>query len=66
MVCLSLLVMDAMANAINKLIADPELRIRLGQQARETAVKNHSWEQYFSQLETVFDSVKNTSMSHNK
>ena len=57
---------DAMASAINKLISDPELRLRLGQRARETAVKNHSWEQYFSQLETVFESVKNTSMSHNR
>jgi glycosyltransferase involved in cell wall biosynthesis len=55
---------EAMASAINRLIADPNLRSRLGQQARETAVNNHSWEQYFSKLETVFESVKNTSMSH--
>jgi glycosyltransferase involved in cell wall biosynthesis len=51
---------DAMTDAINRLIVDPDLRARLGQQARETAVKNHSWEQYLSQLEILFESVSKT------
>lgn len=44
---------DALADSLNRLIADPELRGRLGRQARENALKEHSWEQYLSRLETV-------------
>ncbi len=47
----------ALANSIHRLIADPGLRDRLGNQAREDALKNHSWEQYLSNLEHTFDEV---------
>jgi glycosyltransferase involved in cell wall biosynthesis len=52
---------NALASAIHRLIADPELRARLGQQARADAVSHHSWEQYLSQLEGIFHNVVNTS-----
>jgi starch synthase len=47
----------ALANAIKKLIEDSSLRMRLGKQAREDAVRDHSWEQYLSRLENVFMDV---------
>jgi len=47
----------AMATAIKRLIADEDLRMRLGWQAREDAVRKHSWKQYISRLEDVFDDV---------
>jgi glycosyltransferase involved in cell wall biosynthesis len=47
----------ALANAINKLIEDIQMRIELGKKAREDAVLNHSWEQYLSRLENVFIDV---------
>jgi glycosyltransferase involved in cell wall biosynthesis len=48
---------SAMAAALAKLISDPALRSRLGQQAREDAVRKHSWETYFSRLECLFGAV---------
>ena len=44
----------ALANAVNILIEDAPLRTRLGEQARNDAMQNYSWEQYLSQLESVF------------
>jgi len=44
----------ALANAIDMLIEDVPLRTRLGEQARNDAVQNYSWEQYLSRLECVF------------
>jgi glycosyltransferase involved in cell wall biosynthesis len=44
---------EALAGMIERLIADADLRDRLGRQAREDAVKDHSWEQYLSQLEQI-------------
>jgi glycosyltransferase involved in cell wall biosynthesis len=46
---------DVLAGVINRLIKDTDLRDRLGKQAREDALKNHSWEQYRSQLENVLN-----------
>lgn len=46
-----------MTDALLTLIKDASLRERLGQQAREDAVKKHSWEQYISRLECLFASV---------
>jgi glycosyltransferase involved in cell wall biosynthesis len=46
-----------MADAIMRLITDKDLRVRLGQQAREDAVQYHSWEKYLWRLEKVFTSV---------
>lgn len=43
----------ALAQGIERLIADPSLRERLGWQAREDAMRYHSWEQYLSRLEAV-------------
>jgi glycosyltransferase involved in cell wall biosynthesis len=52
----------ALANAINKLIVDVPLRRRLGKQAREDALHNHSWEQYISCLESVLMDAVHTTM----
>ncbi|HAV76802.1 MAG TPA: hypothetical protein DCX53_05540 [Anaerolineae bacterium] len=46
-----------MSEAILRLIEDDDLRVRLGQQARDDAVRKHSWEQYISRLEKVFRDV---------
>jgi glycosyltransferase involved in cell wall biosynthesis len=48
---------SAMAAALKKLIDDAALRSRLGQQAREDAVRKHSWEHYVSRLERVYAAV---------
>jgi glycosyltransferase involved in cell wall biosynthesis len=47
----------AMAGALKRLIVDPDLRMRLGQQAREDAVQKHSWNQYVSRLERLYAAV---------
>lgn len=47
----------AMAAALERLFGDETLRLRLGQQARADAVREHSWEYYFSRLERVFNAV---------
>jgi glycosyltransferase involved in cell wall biosynthesis len=49
----------AMAAALKVLIGDPCLRSRLGQQAREDAVRKYSWEHYLSRLECVYEAVIN-------
>ncbi len=45
------------AESTLKLINDPEERSRLGQNAREQAVKQYSWEQYTSRLEEIYLSL---------
>jgi glycosyltransferase involved in cell wall biosynthesis len=45
------------AEATLKLIGDPEQRRRLGQNARERAVKQFSWEHYTRRLEEIYFSV---------
>jgi glycosyltransferase involved in cell wall biosynthesis len=47
----------AMTAALQRLIGSPALRSQLGQQAREDAVRKHSWEHYLSRLERVFAAV---------
>lgn len=47
----------ALTAALERLLADANLRSRLGRQAREDAVRNHSWEQYFTRLERLFKAV---------
>lgn len=47
----------ALASALTRLIGDTILRSRLGQQAREDAVRKHSWEHYVSRLERVYAAV---------
>ena len=46
-----------MADAVIRLIENDDLRLRLGQQARNDAVQKHSWTQYISRLENVFSDV---------
>jgi glycosyltransferase involved in cell wall biosynthesis len=48
---------SAMATAMQRLINDPGVRTQLSQNAREDAVRKHSWEQYISRLERVFEAV---------
>lgn len=45
------------AESTLKLMNDPEERSRLGQNAREQAVKQYSWEQYTSRLEEIYLSL---------
>jgi glycosyltransferase involved in cell wall biosynthesis len=48
---------QGLANAINRLIDEPNLREKLGKQAREDAVQNHSWEQYLSYMQQILADV---------
>lgn len=48
---------SAMAAVMQRLLNDPQLGQRLGQQARQDAVQKHSWEQYMSRLERVYAAV---------
>jgi glycosyltransferase involved in cell wall biosynthesis len=46
-----------MAKALNQLIEDDDLRLRLGQRARKDAIAKHSWDQYIANLEDLFATV---------
>ncbi len=48
---------DTMANALQRLVDDPALRTRIGQQARNDAVRKHSWERYSAGLERLYTAV---------
>jgi glycosyltransferase involved in cell wall biosynthesis len=48
---------SAMAAGLQRLIGDTTLRARLGQNAREDAVRKHSWEQYVLRLDRLFSAV---------
>ena len=48
---------QAMATALQRLLADPALCRRLGEQARLDAIRNHSWAHYLTCLESVFTAV---------
>jgi glycosyltransferase involved in cell wall biosynthesis len=48
---------QAMAAALKRLIADPQLRSRLGQKAREDALTKGSWEFYIAKFEGLYASV---------
>lgn len=50
---------SALAEALQRLIVDADLRERLGRQAREDAVSEHSWEQYLTRLEAILAAVTN-------
>lgn len=47
----------ALAAALQRLITDTAVRERLGRQAREDAVRQHSWDHYLSRLEQLFQAV---------
>lgn len=51
---------QALTDALRKLIEDAELRERLGAQAREDAMREYSWERYVLRLEKVFDDARST------
>jgi glycosyltransferase involved in cell wall biosynthesis len=44
----------ALAESMTRLLGDAALRQRLGRQAREDAVREHSWDRYLERLEGVF------------
>lgn len=46
-----------MAAALQRLIEEPNLRLRLGQRAREDAVRKYSWEHYVARLENLYTVV---------
>ncbi|MGH2538033.1 MAG: glycosyltransferase family 4 protein [Candidatus Promineifilaceae bacterium] len=48
---------DGFANAIVSLLIDPLKRGRLGRQARQSASKQHTWEQYAGRLESIYSGV---------
>jgi glycosyltransferase involved in cell wall biosynthesis len=48
---------SALATEIERLISNPGLRMRLGQNARAEAIQKHSWDRYISDLEDVYFSV---------
>jgi glycosyltransferase involved in cell wall biosynthesis len=50
---------SALAAACAHLISNPDLRFRLGQEARKDAVGKYSWDQYITRLERVYDAVIN-------
>lgn len=47
----------SLAASIERLIRDPELRLRLGENARVEAVEKHSWDGYLSDLEDLYFSA---------
>jgi 1,2-diacylglycerol 3-alpha-glucosyltransferase len=48
-----------MGEAILKLLRDPELAIRLGSNARETAINNFDWEILSKKVEAIYQSLMN-------
>lgn len=46
-----------LAQAMIKLLKDPVQREQLGQNAREQAIRRHSWEQYVVRLEEIYRSI---------
>jgi glycosyltransferase involved in cell wall biosynthesis len=48
---------SALEIALKRLIEDPSLRVRLGEQARDDAVNKYSWDHYMSRLERLFAAV---------
>ena len=47
----------ALVNAINKLAANPDLRAKLGEEARKEAILKYSWDNYITQLESIYSRV---------
>lgn len=50
---------DALANALLELVNNPDLRRRLGQSAREEALRKHSWDRAASELEAIMYELLN-------
>jgi glycosyltransferase involved in cell wall biosynthesis len=47
-----------LAGAMQRLAEDRDLRVQLGAQARQDAVRKHSWSQYMIRLERIFLAVR--------
>jgi trehalose synthase len=43
--------------AIKRLLKDPALRKQLGENARRQAVERHSWDNYITRLEQIYQGV---------
>ena len=50
---------DALAEALQKLIADPELRRRMGQAGREKALKEFTLDRMLRETERVYNGITN-------
>jgi glycosyltransferase involved in cell wall biosynthesis len=48
---------QALAAALKRLLADSQLRSRLGQQARKDSADKYSWEQYIPRFEKLYESI---------
>jgi glycosyltransferase involved in cell wall biosynthesis len=48
---------EGMIGAINTLLESPELREKLGNNARKKAVSQHSWEHYIKRLISIYEDV---------
>jgi glycosyltransferase involved in cell wall biosynthesis len=47
----------AIANAIKRLLADPDLRKRMGRAARERIINHFTWDEAAKKLEAVYQKV---------
>ena len=54
---------QSLATALRKLIAGPQFRSRLGEQARKDASAKYSWDQYISRFESLYMSILNGGFS---
>ena len=48
---------DALADALQKLIADPELRRRMGQAGREKALKEFTLDRMLAETQKVYEEI---------
>lgn len=48
---------EAAADAINKLVLDPQLRERLGKAGRELVMKKYEWQSNVTQMESIYSEV---------
>lgn len=55
-----------MTEAILRLMEDKGLRKGLGERAREDAVQKHSWKQYISHVEAIFDEIIHSKSDHSE
>lgn len=55
---------DSLASLFMRLIANPGLRAKLGEQARQDAVTKYSWDHYLARLERVYEAVMDDGPIH--
>jgi len=48
---------ESFANAVNRLLADPDLGSRIGQSARQLAVERYSWSGASNALESFYHKI---------